>query len=269
MPGRRKNPNEKVLKPVHPNRGIEAAYRRKLDALIQQMQVSTLYWIRAAYRERPPELAQDESPANFLRRKIKDLTARWLKNFETAAPKMAAWFAQTTEKRSADAMKKILKDAGFTVPFKMTPAMRDIADATIAENVSLIKSIPSQYFTEIEGLVMRSVQHGGDLKQLTDDLHARYDITRRRAKFIARDQNAKATSAFAAAKQVEAGITEAQWVHSEGGHHKRPTHVKASRDKVRYDIKEGWLDPALGKRIWPGSEPNCKCIGRPVIRGFL
>ena len=150
----------------------------------------------------------------------------------------------------------------------MTPATRDIMQATINQQVSLIKSIPSRYFTQIEGIVMRSVQIGRDLGQLTTDLQDQFGITKRRAAFIARDQNNKATASMNRARQDEIGVTEAIWVHSGGGKHPRPTHLKAGREKTRYDIKEGWLDPALGRHIFPGEEPNCRCVSKSIIPGF-
>lgn len=267
----RRKRSELVLKPVRASAAIEITYRKKLDALIQEMQSSVLYWVQAAYRKKPPammSIAADESPASFLKRTIKELADRWLKKFNEAAPKMAAWFAQAQNDRSSEAMKKILRDGGISVEFKMTSAMRDIRDASIAENVSLIKSIPSQYFTEIEGLVMRSVMRGGDLQQLTNDLKSRYDITRRRAVLIARDQNNKMSAAFTRAKNIEAGITEAIWMHSGGGREPRPTHVKAGRERQRFNVAEGWYDPHEGRKIQPGELINCRCVSRPVIKAF-
>jgi hypothetical protein len=38
-------------------------------------------------------------------------------------------------------------NAGFTVEFKMTSQMNNALQATIAENVGLIRSIPEKYFT--------------------------------------------------------------------------------------------------------------------------
>lgn len=259
---------EKVLRPIHPNAGIEAAYRLKLDRLIQEMQASTIYFVKAAYRANPPEIAQDETPAEALRKAIKALSDRWLKRFDEAAPKLAKWFGMATERRSAAAFRKILKDAGLTVEFTMTPAMRDILDATVNQNVALIKSIPAQYFEQIEGLVMRSVQTGRDLGGLTDELQSRYGVTSRRAALIARTQNNLATASMARARQVEVGISEAVWVHSGGGHEARPTHLKAGREHQRYDVNKGWFDPAEQRFILPGELINCKCIGRPVVKGF-
>ena len=69
-------------------------------------------------------------------------------------------------------------------------------------------------------------------------------------------------------RQAELGITEAIWVHSGAGKHPRPTHVKAGRDQVRYDITKGWYDPDAKQWIWPGTLVNCRCVSKPVIKGF-
>lgn len=265
----KRNRKEKVLKPVRPSAAITAAYVKKLDRLIAQMQASVVWHLKAAYRNNQPRiLAMDETPAEVLRRTIRDLSLRWLKKFDEASANLAEWFSQSVEMRSTTQLKKILRDGGLAIEFKMTPAMRDIRDATINQNVALIKSIPSQYFAEVEGMVQRSVQTGRDIGQLTDDLQNRFGITRRRAAFIARDQNEKATSAFNRVRMQEAGIETAQWVHSGGGREPRPTHVKASLEKTRYKVQDGWFDPAVKRYIQPGEEPNCKCVGRPVLKGF-
>lgn len=213
-------------------------------------------------------IAQDESPAEALRKSMKDLSSRWVRRFDEMAGKMAGYFAQSVERRTAASLKKIMRDGGWTVEFKMTPAMRDVLDATVNANVSLIKSIPSQYLSQVEGMVMRSVQSGRDLRQLSKDLQEQLGVTKRRAAFIARDQNSKATSALSRARELELGLEYAEWVHSGGGKHPRPTHLKAGREKTRFKISEGWLDPALGRYIQPGEEPNCRCIRRPLIKGF-
>jgi SPP1 gp7 family putative phage head morphogenesis protein len=163
---------------------------------------------------------------------------------------------------------KILKDAGIAVEFKMTRAMKDAFDATVFENVSLIKSIPEQYHRQIEGTVMRSVSAGRDLSILAKDLQARYGITKRRAAFIARSQNNLATATMTKVRQLDCGITEAIWLHSHGGREPRPTHVKNSGKK--YNIETGWFDddPKVRRYIWPGTLPNCRCTSRSVVKGF-
>ncbi len=259
---------DKTLRPVHPNRGIEAAYRKRLDALIEEMQRSVVYWLQATYRANEPRIAQDESPADALRRTMKDLAKRWTRRFDDMAGKLAGHFAQSVETRSSQALKKILKDGGWTVEFQMTPAMRDILDATVNENVALIRSIAPQYLTQVEGIVMRGATTGRDVGQIAKDLEERLGVTKRRAALISRDQTEKATAAFTRARHLEVGLDEAEWVHSGAGRHPRPSHVKAGKDKVRYKIAEGWMDPAINKRIWPGTEINCHCVSRPIVPGF-
>lgn len=232
------------------------------------MHASVLYWLTAGYRANEPEIAQDESPAAAMRRRMRRLARRWLKNFDEAADDLARYFATSVAERSDATLKSILKKGGFTVEFKMTAAQNDVLQATIGQQVGLIKSIPERYLSNVEGLVMRSVQTGRDLGQLTKDLQEQHGVTRRRAAFIARDQNNKATAALTRARQVELGITEAVWVHSGGGKEPRASHAKAGREQVRYDIRQGWFDPQEGRHVLPGELINCRCVSRAVVPGF-
>jgi uncharacterized protein with gpF-like domain len=255
---------------VRPNAGLEAAYRRAMTRLVDEMDNSVRYWVAACYRKNEPEvaLAMDELPAQALLRAVRNLAKRWQKRFEAAAPKLAEWFAESSQTRSDAVLSKILRDGGFSVRWKMTKAMRDAMQATIGEQVGLIKSIPSQYFTQVEGMVMRSVASGRDLAPLARDLQKQYGVTKRRAAFIAQSQNNIATATLTRVRQLESGITKAIWVHSGGGKTPRPSHVKAGRDRVVYDVAKGWYDPHEKKYIWPGVLPRCRCVPRPVIRGF-
>ena len=255
------------LDPVHPNQGIEAAYRRRLERLVAEMHASILYWLTAAYRANTPEmtaLAQDESPAASMRGTMRKMARRWEKNFDEGSAELAKWFATAAADRSDKALQATLRKAGFSVKFKLTDAANDALQATTFENVALIKSIASQHLAEVEGLVMRSVSAGRDLKMLTDDLVQRYEITRRRAAFIARDQNGKATATITRVRQQSLGISEAIWLHSRAGKEPRPSHVEFNGQK--YDpLKGALLD---GVWTWPGHEINCKCVSKSVIPGF-
>jgi uncharacterized protein with gpF-like domain len=181
---------------------------------------------------------------------------------------MAAYFAKTTQKRTDAAMRFILRKGGISVRFEMGSAAKDVLDATVQENVALIKSIAQQHLTQVQGMVMRSVQSGRDLSSLVSGLEDQFGVSRRRAALIALNQNNRATAMIQRVRQVELGITEIQWTHSGGGKHPRPTHLKAGKDKVKFDPKVGWWDDAVHRYVWPGSEINCRCVGRSVIPGF-
>jgi len=213
-------------------------------------------------------LAMDESPAKELEKELRRLGVQWRKKFETAAPALAAWFAKSASRRSDAALRQILKDAGISVEFQMTRAMRDILNATVAGNVAMIRSIPEQYHAQVQDLVMRSVQTGRDLGTLAKELQARYGVTERRAALIAFTQNQMATSAMQRARQTELGIDEAIWLHSHAGKTVRPTHL--ANDGKRYKISEGFFDPdpKVRRRIWPGELIRCRCVAKPIVRGF-
>lgn len=258
---------ERVLNPVHPNLGIEAEYKRALLREVEKMHASFMFWLAQAYKGSEPEMAQDATAAQIMNAAIQRLIKRWQKRFDWVAPKLADWFSQKASKRSDDGLKHILRKGGISVKFKMSKAQKEILQATVVENVALIKSIPQKYHTAIVPLVMNSVKQGRRLDELTRDLQKQFKATRNRAILIARDQNNKATSALTRARQTEMGIGEAVWLHSGGGHKPRRTHVANSGK--RYDVNKGWYDPDEKKRIWPGELINCRCVSKSVIPGFL
>jgi uncharacterized protein with gpF-like domain len=259
---------DRLLAAIHPNVGVEAEYRRRLQALIDRMTASVDWFTRAAYRAHEPKaatLAMDALPADELKRRLSQLGDRWRKAFEEGADALAVYFATEAAARTDFALRQALKRLGITFKFEPTPAQADIMQATVHANVALIRSIPEQYFTQVEGSVMRAVQLGGRLDVLTKELQEHHGVTYRRASIIANSQNAMATSALHRARQLELGVTQAVWVHSGAGREPRPTHVAAGRDHVVFDVAKGWFDPHERAWIQPGQLINCRCVGRSVI----
>ena len=135
----------KTLRPIHPNKGIEAKYRKELQSLIKEMIASYDFWLTAAYRKNPPIMATDELPSKTINNYMNELGKRWMKNFEEVMNNITDLMVYKQIKVTDTTMRGLLKDAGFAVEFKMTRAMQDIARASIIENVGLIKSIPEQF----------------------------------------------------------------------------------------------------------------------------
>lgn len=259
----------RIARGHRPNAALGAAYRARLERLVAEMAASVLFWTRAIYRAHEPptvKMAMDrKTAAEAITDAFGRLRDRWLLRFDETAPKLAWWFATKAARRSDEAMTRILRDGGISVPFKMTPAAANIIDAAVAENVALIKSIPQQYLTQVEGAVMRSVREGRDLSTLSRELRQQYGVTKRRAALIALDQNNKATADMTRARQAEKGY-KAIWRHSHAGKVPRPTHV--ANDGNVYDPAAGWYDPHERKRIWPGTLIRCRCFSQTIIPGF-
>jgi len=172
---------QRQLPAVRPNEGIALTYRRRLERLLDVMHASLVYGLKACYRANEPELAQDASPAMTLRDLMNRLAYRWQRRFDDAAPLLARSFADSTLHCTDNTFRAKLKDAGFAVEFRLSREANDALQATIGENVALIKSIAAQHLAEVQGLVMRSVQTGRDIGGLTKDLQTRYGLTKRRA----------------------------------------------------------------------------------------
>jgi SPP1 gp7 family putative phage head morphogenesis protein len=244
-------------------------YRQKLRALVDELDNSIQYWVRAAYRANEPEVAElvhDEMPSAALRDALRRLSRRWTRRIEATATNLAEWFARAAAARTDAALRRALREGGFSVEFKLTRAQRDVLSATIQQNVGLIKSIGQKYLSEVEGSVMRSVQTGRDVGALTRELQDRFKVTRKRAALIARDQNQKATSALQRVRHLELGIRECIWMHSHAGRVPRRTHV--AMHGRRYDVARGMWDSDERAWVQPGELINCRCTSRPVVPGF-
>jgi uncharacterized protein with gpF-like domain len=258
-----KTPTDK-LAPISPNAGVESEYRRRMQNLIDSMQNSVLYRLQRVYRSEEATMDTRVSSVKKIQQAIAELKLRWFTKFDNAAPVMAASFVAKVSKNLEMNMVRQMAARNFGIKFELTPEMRAIVHNEIVQNVSLIQSIPSQYFTEVEGLVMRSVAVGGDLKTLSKELHERYGITRERAARIAMDQNRKVNAVMSRVRQLEAGYTHAEWLHV-ACKYPRQSHVDFSGKT--YEIAKGaYID---GKWIWPGTEIGCGCISLPVTPDYM
>ena len=254
---------------MRPNVGDGEAYRKALDKLIDQMNASLLYWLTARWNDNPPQLAMDESWSRKLTRTMKELGERWQSRFDEAAPRLAEHFTKRADQRTSNQLKAILDDAGMLVNFKTSPLVKSTLNATIQQNVSLIKSIASEHLTDVEGIVYRSVATGRDLHSLAKALKEQFDVPKKRAAFIARDQHNKASAAITRVRQHEAGIDKAIWFHSHAGKKPRPEHVAFANGQLGgpvYEVAKG----AFLEGVWtfPGVEIHCRCFCKPILPGL-
>uniref|UniRef100_A0A6H1ZNS5 Putative capsid morphogenesis protein n=1 Tax=viral metagenome TaxID=1070528 RepID=A0A6H1ZNS5_9ZZZZ len=134
-------------------------------------------------------------------------------------------------------------------------------------NVALIKTIAQQHFSEIEGIVGRGLAAGTRPETMAKDIEARYEVSRSRARLIARDQVAKLHGQLDRLRQQEAGITRYVWRTSKD-ERVRSTH--AERDGQTYEWADppgNMDDPADGGH--PGTPIQCRCTAEPVLSDLL
>jgi SPP1 gp7 family putative phage head morphogenesis protein len=261
-------PAVKTAPPVWPNAGVSSWYRRQLQKILADMTSELFPLLKEAYDESESRIgfSQDASRTDLLKKALEKWGGLWTRNLNRLSDELAAKFADKSFTATQASLKASFKEAGLTVQFRPTRGSVEAYRAVIAENVNLIKSIPQQYAKDVESQVWAAVLKGGDLKTLTDGVRKKYGVAQRRAELIATDQNSKAKAIIENVRRMEAGITEAIWMHSHAGKEPRPSHV--AMNGKRYKLKQGMYDKDEGKYIWPGELIKCRCTSRPVVPGF-
>ena len=238
---------------------------------------SYLWWISNRYQTaveanadagRIPDLAQDAAPKTAQQRLLAELgrlQKHWESHFKDVAKRLATRWVGASYRDNANAWKAQARRAGFTVDMQRTPAQRAVLDVAVPENVSLIKSIPQQFATDVHGIVTRSFLAGRDLHTMADALRKRGSITVDRAALIARDQSNKLTADMNAARQRELSLWWAVWKHSSAGKEPRVNHVRASREEWIFNTQVG-IDFGDGfGYVLPGKSIRCRCGSRTLI----
>lgn len=128
------------------------------------------------------------------------------------------------------------------------------------ENARLIKSIAEDLLGEVQEIVTETVTAGTRVEALAKRIERRFEVSRSRAKLIARDQVAKANSQLTKLRHEAAGIERYRWSSSQD-ERVRPTHRRLNR------TVHAWNDPPLvdGRRVHPGEDYQCRCVAIPIL----
>lgn len=262
------------------NAAIQEKYIAALQLLVRQMARETKKQILRLFRgdisddffENQEKLeAMDASIASQARILLNSLSITFQKLFNLKASSLAKTMVERTTRASATTVQESLKKltGGLTLKTSIVSSgEEESATALIAENVSLIKSIPQQYLKDVTGSVMRSITTGKGIVDLIPDLEKYEGITARRAKNIALDQTRKAYNSINRQKLLNNGTKQFEWVHSGGGLYPRESHIEISGKIFSFEnIEEE--QAALGvpenDRGFPGQPINCRCTMRPII----
>lgn len=249
---------------IHPNLGIERWYKKELMKIINEMRAEVNKTIMANYKQQSSLVAMD-GVSDWLGHAMDYLMDRWNNRLNSLSDRIAELFVTRSVHNYDKQFKRHLRKAGFTVKLQLTPFAEEALQASIGENVGLIKSIGVQYLGKVEQAVWASVKGGFDLGTLADQLQHAHHISRNRAELIASDQGAKANAVIELARRKELGITKAIWKKSTGGKTHRLDHAKA--DGTIFDIDKGCL--ISGQYLQAGQEINCKCYSLSIIDGII
>lgn len=268
---------------LFPSEGIRKWYKRELSALSTDMSRKTIADIIKVYRRENENIkalyAQDADSAEVLKAELDRLNKEFYAVFTGKAESLAKGFVARQEDYANISVKSSLKSFGlingektnFEINFInnfYSRADRRAAKAAIEANVNLIKSINSQFFEEIAGLVFRSVINAEGITSLKEGLSKISGKLDKRIDLIASDQTKKVYEALSRAKLAEVGVNKYEWVYTYGS--KKPQWERVyHRDVLAgqiFDLSTPiTVDPKTGEKGYPGTLINCHCIKRPVI----
>lgn len=256
-------------------KGVEQAlavgisYNADLQRIVREVAKDINTQLMPLIRNLEPQYTGDSVPINTLDTWVDVLTGaltllkdKWSSQaFKDLSNRIANKFV-----RAANQTNENRFDIGIDV-FTGSQALNDYLDASVFDNVQLIQSIPDQYLKQVESIVMTNVRAGGRPAAIAKQLTKQFDVTEKRAKFIARDQTSKINGDLNMKRQQNVGFEYFQWITSEDSR-VRDRHDDIS-DKVTAYGKGvyRWGNPPLSDRgtpIIPGQDFQCRCIARPV-----
>lgn len=160
---------------------------------------------------------------------------------------------------ATDRLKVQLKNiSGLDVTMMMNNDKKfdEAINNNILANTSLIKSIPKQYHSKVDRLVLTALQEGKRKDWLADEVKKLGDITDNRARLIARDQIGKIDSQIREIRQRDLGIKGYYWICRMDGRERKKHHD-------RHQLYFSWDNPPNDGHA--GMPVNCRCEDEPAI----
>lgn len=254
---------------------VAAYYEKSIDRLVKDLYKKLLSGVNNALKTGDVIYAEDASLVSKMRMLLNGLEREFSKEFGAKADRLSKRVISRINKNSSSAVHSSLEKLSGGLSIKSSTITNDVGEvikASVAENVGLIKSIPSQFLDQVRFDILNSITNPANagIEDLQTKIHNllddRYKKVRNRARFIATDQTRKAYNRINAARLDNLGITEFEWIHSGGGKDPRKYHMDVLNGKV-FSLKDPpIINPDTGERGLPGQLPWCRCTMRPVIK---
>lgn len=244
-------------------RNVEREYRRELARLVESMEtvVEDLLLPQIGGIVRQAGIRQDAPFVDLLSgimRRIRGLIDDGLDRGAEVTARVMGERISVFNRRQVN--RSVSRALGVDV-FVSEPQLRDMQDAFVAENVSLIKSLPDTTFREIEDLVKRRVNAGDRAETISEDIRNRLGVAKSRADLIARDQVNKFNGALNRVRQTNLGVTHYIW-RTSNDERVRASHAAHNGERFAWDDPP----PDTGH---PGQDIRCRCTAEPDTEGLL
>lgn len=192
------------------------------------------------------------------------------------ASMMARGFLSRLDRNNENSLKSNLRNTvGIDLQGQIRAEGLDQAlNIKIAENVALIKSVKDEYKENIGKLLRDNVMNGERPSNIVTQIKDIGNVTKSRAKFIARDQTAKANADITQLRSEALGSKTYIW-SSTNDERSRPDHDAMDgklcqwSDPSTYSDDDGktWKKRSAigGVNLHPGRDFQCRCVSLPVV----
>jgi len=169
--------------------------------------------------------------------------------------------AQRVSAFNREQERRILQSVLSVDVFRAEPWLADQLGLFAAENARLIKSLPEDMLSQVEGIVQRGLASGMRPEELAAGVRERFGVARGRARLIARDQVSKLNANLTELRQRDLGVARYVWRTSRDGR------VRESHREKNGQVFE-WNSPPVDTGH-PGQDFQCRCYAEPVFSDLM
>jgi SPP1 gp7 family putative phage head morphogenesis protein len=246
---------------------IRAILRAARDRLLAQLQDKLPGIVQRAglRRDGPRELAGDAIAGSDYAAEINELVETVAGEHLAAFPnerlrQMAESYGTKLSTFQREQLSKQLRSGLGIDLYRAEPWLQDAIGQFASENVSLIKTVPRQFFDQIERGLVQGIRDGQTYEDLTRELEERYGVAESRARLIARDQIGKLYGNVNEARQRDLGVVAYFWRTAQD---ERVREEHAARDGTRFE----WAEPPDDGN--PGEPIQCRCWADPDLSDVI
>ena len=231
--------NERIAKPILPPYKAQKSYEKELIEFIEEIEKQTHKNLKKYYD------SLDNILLSFILGKAKQTPI-----FERIALSFISIINKTHKKK----FKKGLEIIGFEEIIE--PNIQIALDTARDVNVALIKSIPEKLHENLSEKLKDYFENSED-KNLQEIIQHEFDVSKSRAKLIARDQTAKINKTLSQQRSEANGSIEYIWKTSKD-ERVREEHKKLDGKRFK------WRSKGSACCGHPSDDVNCRCTARAV-----
>ncbi len=268
---------------------VRPIYQSASDREYQRVMISYINIARDTLKERLPNimaLYKESQRADARFDSAYDFCESILAEFNVIREKLNKRLEKinlenTLDKTSKDARNRVVKEWKRLVKqtlgidlyedYYMGDFYRQMLAEWTVGNAVKIKSIPTQMLDRMAELVLEAHRQGMTIKTLQKKIQKEFNVTKQRARILARDQMSTLNAQITKAQQQDAGVEYYIWSTSKD-QRVRECHGALEGKMFSWDNPpEMWYKTKskgvvmTGKRCHPGEDYCCRCCALPVF----